>query len=248
MDRTGAGKFPALNAFNKENLPRIILVAVTAATITVTGVIFRQSIIRIIPLYVSLIVGILQSRASRYALLIGGINSILYALVYVYLGLYASAGYALLFSFPLQIVSFVAWSKRKYQGSTRFRELSNKARIAVFFGFAVSFAVLQIILEAAGSNHRILDNLSSLSGVLVSVLTIFAFVEYTWIMLPAGILSIALNIATVKTEPGQVTYVVFSVFSMICVTAQFFRVRRLYAEQRREEKKEPYGTKGETVI
>ena len=99
--------------FTKDNLPRLCLMAVTAVLITVTGIIFRQSFIRILPLYVSLLVGLLQSRANRYASLLGGLNSILYTLVYIYLGLYASAGYALLFSFPLQIVTFILWSRRK---------------------------------------------------------------------------------------------------------------------------------------
>ena len=90
----------------KDNLPRLCLMAVTAILITVTGILFQQSFLRILPLYVSLVVGVLQSRANRYAALLGGINSILYTLVYLYLGLYASAGYAILFSFRLFHFSF----------------------------------------------------------------------------------------------------------------------------------------------
>ena len=61
----------------KDNLPRLCLMAVTAILITVTGILFHQSFIRILPLYVSLVVGVLQSRANRYASLLGGMNSIL---------------------------------------------------------------------------------------------------------------------------------------------------------------------------
>ena len=57
---------------------KIILMAVTAVLITVTGIIFKQSFFRILPLYVSLVIGYLQTRMSRYAPLMGGINSILY--------------------------------------------------------------------------------------------------------------------------------------------------------------------------
>ena len=71
-------------------------------------------------------------------------------------------------------------------------------------------------------------------GILITILTMFAFVEYTWLMLPSGLLNIALNIATMQTNPEQITYVVFSVYSMICVTIQFFCVRRLYGEQQRK--------------
>jgi nicotinamide riboside transporter PnuC len=207
--------------------------AVTAILITVTGILFHQSLIRILPLYVSLVVGILQSRANRYASLLGGMNSILYALVYIYLGLYASAGYAILFSFPLQIMTFILWSRRKQGESTRFRKMSWRCRVAVLLGYLACFVILRAVLQAAGSNYQLLDNLTSLTGILISVLTMFAFVEYTWLMLPSGILSIVLNLSTMQTNPEQITYVIFSFYSITCVTIQFFRVRKLYAEQNR---------------
>lgn len=217
----------------KDHLPRLCLMAVTAILITVTGIWFHQSLIRILPLYVSLVVGILQSRANRYASLLGGMNSILYALVYIYLGLYASAGYAILFSFPLQIMTFILWSRRKQGESTRFRKMSWRCRAAVLLGYLACFVILRAVLQAAGSNYQLLDNLTSLTGILISALTMFAFVEYTWLMLPSGILSIVLNLSTMQTNPEQITYVIFSFYSIICVSIQFFRVRKLYAEQNR---------------
>ena len=220
--------------FSGSNLPRLILLVITAILITVTGILFRQNFLPILPLYVSLVVGILQSRANRYACLLGGLNSILYTIVYVYLGLYASAGYAILFSFPLQIITFILWSRRKEGESTRFRRMAPLFRLFVLLGFIASSVALGFVLKAAGSSHQLLDNLSSLMGILITILTMFAFVEYTWLMLPSGILNIALNIATMQTNPEQITYVVFSVYSMICVTIQFFCVRRLYAEQQQQ--------------
>ena len=220
--------------FDKSDLPRLILLAVTAMLITVTGILFRQNFLHILPLYVSLVVGMLQSRANRYASLLGGLNSILYTIVYVYLGLYASAGYAILFSFPLQIITFILWSRRKEGESTRFRRMSPLFRLFVLLGFIASSVALGLVLKAAGSSHQLLDNLSSLMGILITILTMFAFVEYTWLMLPSGLLNIALNIATLQTNPEQITYVVFSVYSTICVTIQFFCVRKLYAEQQKK--------------
>ena len=228
------GFFMNKKFFSKNNLPRLILMFVTAILITVTGILSRQNFLHILPLYVSLVVAILQSRANRYASLLGGLNSILYTIVYVYLGLYASAGYALLFSFPLQIITFILWSRKKDGESTRFRRMTPLCRLLVLLGFIVSSVALGFVLKAAGSSHQLLDNLSSLMGILITFLTMFALVEYTWLMLPSGILGIALNIATMQTNPEQITYVVFSVYSMICVTIQFFCVRKLYAEQQKK--------------
>jgi len=221
----------------RDILPKLILILVTAALITVTGILYRQSILRILPLYISLIIGALQSRANRYAPLLGGFNSILYMIVYLYLGLYASAGYALLFSCPIQLVTFVRWSKNKYGNSTQFRRLNTKQRLFVSAAFFLSFAALYLILRAAGSEHQLLDNLSSLLGILISLLTMLAFIEYSYLMLPSGIVSIVLNLATMQEHPEQITYLIFSFYSMICVTQGFFRVRRLYAQQCAEQHK-----------
>ena len=74
----------------------MILLGVTALGITVTGIVFHQAFLRILPLYISLVISLLQSRVNRYASLLGGFNSLLYALVYVYYELYGSAVYAVL--------------------------------------------------------------------------------------------------------------------------------------------------------
>ncbi|MBQ8400418.1 MAG: nicotinamide mononucleotide transporter [Clostridia bacterium] len=225
-------KSPAETAFfTKANLPRLCMIAVTAVLITTTGILFQQSFLRILPLYISLFVGALQARASRYASLLGGCNSILYTLVYWYLGLYASAGYALFFSCPVQIATFIRWSRNKYGSSTHFRRMTGKQRILTAAGFLICFAALYAVLKIAGSSYQLLDNLSSLLGILISVLTMLAFIEYTWLMLPSGIISICLNLATMADYPEQITYVIFSLYSIICVTQQFFRVRKLYREQ-----------------
>ena len=222
---------PILRKIPRDILPKLILILITAAAITVTGILYRQSVLRILPLYISLIIGALQSRANRYAPLLGGFNSILYMIVYMYLGLYASAAYALLFSCPIQLVTFVRWSKNKYGASTYFRSMSVRGRILTVLGFLASFAVLFVILRAAGSEHQLLDNLSSLLGILISILTMLAFIEYSYLMLPSGIVSIVLNLATMQEHPEQITYLIFSFYSMICVTQGFFRVRKLYKEQ-----------------
>lgn len=218
--------------FSREHLPKLCLIAVTAILITVTGILFHQSPLRILPLYISLIIGTLQAGANRYASLLGGLNSILYAVVYWLLGLYASAGYALFFSFPIQIATFWRWSRNKYGSSTQFRRMSTKGRVLTLLGFLAAFGVLALVLHKAGSSHQLLDNLTSLLGILISILTMLAYIEYTWLMLPSGVISICLHIATMAEHPAQITYLIFSLYSLFCVTKQFFRVRGLYAEQR----------------
>lgn len=177
----------------------------------------------------------LQAGANRYACLIGGINSIIYTIVYLMLGIYGSAAQALLVSCPFQLVTFARWSRHKYKNSTEFRRMSVRARIISLVGLAVCYALTLAVLTAAGSGYSLLDGATSILGVATSILTLLSYIEYTWLMLVSGVLGIALNIAMAIDRPEMVTYVVFSVYSFICVTRQFFSVRRIYSEQKNQK-------------
>ena len=224
------------NASFPANWYKYLLMAVTAVLLTVTGIVYHQDIFLLLPHYISLVVGFLQTSANRYSLLLGSFNSLLYTAAYLYLGLYASAAQAFFFSFLFQLLSFILWNRRKHGSSTRFRKLSGLLRAVIGAGFLCAFLLVCFLLDQAGSSYQVLDSLSSLLGALVSVLTLFAFIEYTWLMLPSGLITIFLYAATMAQQPGQITYLIFSVYSLICVTQGFFSVRKLYAQQQKEEK------------
>ncbi len=211
----------------------VALIIVTAATITVTGIKFGQVWWKTVPLYVSLVVGLCQTRASRYASLIGGTNSVLYAGVNLAEGLPAQSAYSLLVSCPFQIATFIRWSKNKYKQSTRFRQLSWKMRGVVALAFAVCMAITCVILTAIGSSYIILDAAMMLIGVFTMVLTLLSFVEYSWFMLCTGVVSIVLDAVMMVDNPARITFLVFSIYSMICVTLQFITVQKLYNEQQK---------------
>ena len=52
----------------------LVLMACTAVGITVTGVVYHQQFWRMLPLYVSLFVMLLNTRVNRYGLLVGSLN------------------------------------------------------------------------------------------------------------------------------------------------------------------------------
>ena len=83
-----------------------IVVVITMITVIVSSIIVKQDFIRTLPLIISLFVMLLQADANRYAYLAGGINAIIYGFVYWRLGLYASLASAVLFSVPIQILTF----------------------------------------------------------------------------------------------------------------------------------------------
>ena len=214
----------------------VLLIVVTATVITVTGIEFGQNWWKMIPLYVSLVVGLCQTRASRYATLIGGTNSVLYAGVNFAEGLLAQAAYSLLVSCPFQIAAFIRWSKNKYRQSTKFRRLGWKKRGTVALIFVICMILTCVILTAIGSSYIILDATMMLIGVFTMVLTLLSFVEYSWLMLCTGVVSIVLDAVMMVDNPARITFLVFSVYSMICVTVQFITVQKLYNEQQKEER------------
>ncbi len=211
----------------------VALIIATTAAITVTGIVFEQSWWKMVPLYVSLLVGLCQMRASRYASLIGGTNSVLYAGVNLAEGLPAQSAYSLLVSCPFQIATFIRWSKNKYKQSTKFRRLGWKWRGAVALLFAVLMALTSVILTAIGSSYVILDAAMMLIGAFTMVLTLLSFVEYSWFMLCTGVVSIVLDAVMMVDNPARITFLVFSIYWLVCVTLQFITVQRLYNEQQK---------------
>lgn len=218
------------NKQNK-NTALYILMGVTALLITAAGIRFGQPMLRILPLYVSLVINFLQSRLNRYGSLLGGLNSVLYALVYLYFKLYATAVYAVVVSCPLQIITFIRWSKRPWGKSTVLKVMTARGRVLLALGMAVSWGALYFVLKMTGSEYALFDNSITLLGILNSFLLMFAYVEYTYLILPGCLLNIGLYITMLQDKPEQWTYLIFSVYSLVCQIIAFVNARRMYAQQ-----------------
>lgn len=215
-----------------------VLMCTTAVLITAAGVYFNQSFLRILPLYISLVIGMLQSRVNRYASLIGSINSLLYGVVYFYYGLYGSLFSAVLFSFPIQLLTFLRWNKNKWEHSTVLRRLTAKQRILLCAGCVFSLIAMWIILPLIGSQYVFLDSITNMLGIVIYFLTMFAFFEYTFLMIINGIIGIALYIQMLGESPEMTTYLIFSVYSFICIVFAFFQAKKIYNSQQAEVKNE----------
>ena len=213
-----------------------IMIAVTFILILVTSIIFKQNPLIIAPVFVSLFIMAFQADANRYAYLAGSLNSVVYAGVYAYLGLYASALSALLVSFPLQFATFINWKKRAYKNSVVFKKMSASLRVIISIGFVISSVTLYIILKAIGSDYAVFDNISTLIGIMVSVLTLLAYIEYSYLWLISGGIQVILNFQVMNNNnPEHITYVIFSLYSAYCIVMAFINVRKLYSEQRKAE-------------
>jgi uncharacterized membrane protein YobD (UPF0266 family) len=66
----------------------------------------------------------------------------------------------------------------------------------------------------------------------------FAFVEYTFLMVINGIIGIALYIQMLGESPEMTTYLIFSIYSFICIVLAFFQARKIYKNQQSEVQNE----------
>lgn len=215
-----------------------IFLGFTFVLITVLAVYFRQPPYRYLPLCVSLIIYLLQSRVSRYAYLLGSLNSIFYAVVYMGLGVYASAASAMFFSFPLQLCTFFMWRKRADGHSTRLRRMGVRGYVLMLLLFAVAWTGLYLVLHALNSTSQILDNTSTLLGILVYFLTMFSFIEYTYLQIVGNVFSILLQASLLKDHPGQMTYMVLTLYATVFAVRAIFRAHALYKKQQKENRYE----------
>lgn len=209
----------------------VTLMLVTAVLITVTGIYYGQSFLRMLPLYLSLVAMYMQSEVNRVAPLLAGICSFLYAIVYIYYGLYALAIYAVVLCGPLQIFTFFQWKKRAYGQSVMLRRMSWKGRILNLVAFGVAWLVLYIIMSALGSSYTVFDNMSSLLGGWATFLTIFAFVEYMWVTVLSVLCNIVLYSSMLADAPEQITYLIYTVYAFICSCLAVRQAKKLWKEQ-----------------
>lgn len=212
----------------------VILMVCTAVAITVTAIHNKQDFLQILPLYVSLIIALLQSRVNRYSTLLGSMNSLLYGVVYFIFNLYGSALSAVFFSCPIQLLTFIRWNKNKRGESTLLHRMSWKQRGLLLLGYAFSVVAMWIILPLLGSEYVFLDSITTLLGIFIYFLTMFAFVEYTVLMLVNGALGIALYVTMLPESPEIATHLIFSVYSLICIIFAFFEANKLYKSQQGE--------------
>ena len=210
---------------------RYALIFAAFVAYVICGILFQVPFLTILPLFVSLFVVMLQARVNRFGYLLGGINSVLYAIVYISSGIYASAASALFFSLPIQLITFIRWQKHSYEKSTVLHKMSAKGRILTLVLFLVAWGATLGALTLLGSDFAILDTSVSLLGILVSLLTMLAYIEYAPLWLLSNILSLMLTVQVTLTDISFLPHAVAGIYNLICTVSALFNVAHLYKKQ-----------------
>ena len=208
------------------------LVCTTAILITICSLIFREDVFVVVPLYVSLFVWFLQSKANRFAFLLGGINSLLYAAVDLFNGLYALAVYDILVSCTLQVITFINWSRNSYgKYSTIFRRLSVKQIIFTTSAGILIWCFLYLILSFFKSGYMLFDNTLTLLGITHTILCALSFIEYTYLQRLTIVIHLVMYGMMFAEKPIMITHFIFNIYAFICSTKGYIKMKKLYKEQ-----------------
>ena len=176
---------------------------------------------------------LLAARVNRYTYLLGGVNALLYALVYWHYGLYASFAYAVLVSSPIQILTFIRWNKKPWGNATVLKRLSNHLRFCIGVVFMISWALIMGVLNLLDSNYQLLDSSLTLVGILVSILSMLYYMEYAYVNLLTGLLSIILYSLMLKEAPEQITYLIYNIYCTICLIISVINIQKMYQVQQK---------------
>ncbi len=210
-----------------------IIIIITGIAILAAGIVCKQEFFLMIPLFISLFVMAFQSDANRLGALAGAINSLIYTAAYIYMGVYASAASAVLFSFPIQLGTFFSWRKHAYKKTVVFRRMTDRQRWIFFAGVGVLWAAVAAVFGALDYEYAVLDSASLLFGFIVPVLTMLAYIEYTYLWIVQAVVGVLLNVQMVINDYRQTTYLIYGVYALYCVVGAYITVRKFYKEQQR---------------
>ena len=223
----------------RKKLLEYLPLAITAVLLIVCGITFKQHPIKLLPTLISLIVGLLSAKVSRYMFLLAGGNCVLYSIGFFMERLYPSAISALAISFPSSVISFILWSKN--QTNTKeviVRRLNRKSALLLIASVAAFWTVSYFVYKAMGTKSLILDNSIFVLGITISVMQMLRYIETPFLNLLSGIIGIVQwSILTIENI-ANINYLIYQVFYFYCIALSAFKWIKLYRSQKSENAKE----------
>ncbi len=218
------------------------ILAIVATLLLIAGhIIFKPEWYVVFPLYISMVVKFLNSKVSRYAFLLGGINCIFHGIASISMTLYSTAACAILLLLPLQIITFINWSKHTQNGETEIKRFSNKGRVLLFGIIAVAWVVLYFTFSFFKSSYLLLDNTATVFSIAAIVLSLLRYSEGFLLSLAEVVVNVVLFIqVTVKdpTETAAPIWLLFYIYSVICVIIGFVKMNKRSTAAMKETSKD----------
>lgn len=223
----------------KKIITELLPIVITGVLLIVCGIVFKQKFIKLLPTLVSLVVMILSARVNRFAFLLGGLNSVLYSVGYFMERLYPSAISALAFSFPIQIVSFILWSKNQTEKKeVKVRCLNKKSGSVLLLASVVGWIVSFLIYRELGTKSLVLDNTIFVLGIVITVMQMLRFVESPFLNLISLLVGIIQWTILTVENIANINYLIYNVYCFYFAFIAIFEWLRLYRTQRAASREE----------
>ncbi|MBO5092315.1 MAG: nicotinamide mononucleotide transporter, partial [Clostridia bacterium] len=165
--------------------------AVTGIIILVCAIAFKQMIIKVLPLFFSLLIMLLNSRANRIGFLLGAINSCIYIIGYLMEGVYGTVA-STIFGIFIMLITYFRWKKKSYGKATIFRRFSVQDRVILALVLFVVWMATSFVLSKIGGTATAIDGLTMVLGFATNILTIVAYVEAPFLNIISGLCQFAL--------------------------------------------------------
>jgi nicotinamide mononucleotide transporter PnuC len=221
-----------LSEKKKAILFEYIPMAITGIGILICAIVFQQMFIKVLPLFFSLLIMLLNSRANRIGFILGSINSCIYIVGYLMEGVYGTVA-STVFGIVIMLITFFRWKRNAYGKATVFRRFSARGRVLLTLVLCISWAAVSFILWKINGTASVVDGLTMVLGFAVNILTIVAYVEAPFLNIISGLCQIALwvQIVFINKNYAATTYLVYSIYCAYMIARTFYRWLSLYKEQ-----------------
>lgn len=156
---------------------------------------------------------ILIAKQVRNAYLFGIGNVILYALAVYSNGLYISAGYNLLYSFPVMVYGYIHWKKLEKTGASNVKTLSVKSRIYGTCFMAIAVVILAFVsYKIFNGSNVMMDSIVSVCTCVATFLLTQKYIEQWVLFIVANFMGIVLFFPSGITNISNI-----NLFFMWCV-------------------------------
>jgi nicotinamide mononucleotide transporter PnuC len=190
--------------------------------------------IKVLPLFFSLLIMLLNSRANRIGFILGSINSCIYIIGYLMEGVYGTVA-STVFGIIIMLISYFRWKSNAYGKATVFRRFSTRGRILLTLVLCIAWAGTTFTLSMINGTATVMDGLTMVLGFATNILTIVAYVEAPFLNIISCLCQFGLwvQIVFVNKNYSATTYLVYMIYCTYMVIRTYCRWLALYKEQQR---------------
>ena len=220
----------------KKIVVEYIPMLLTFVGIVTTAIIFKQKLIKTIPVCVSLFVSLFYARANRLGFLLGGLNASIYIIGFIMEGLYGSVLSTTL-SVIIQLSGFFLWKRRAKKKQAPIRKMKPLFRVFVIAVILVTWAIASFILSKSGGKEVVIDGLTLVLGFTVPVLQMLGFVDVMPFRITSSLINLILwiRIVFVGGNTANLTYLISGIYAFYMVILEVIRWTALYKAKKADK-------------